>query len=122
MANSADERSPTHYTSEDARRFTTVLAHRLGLTERFIQPGYEDVYYYLWRERRLPVNVDPFDSKLDDEMEPVKHFLKTRIGIPALSEFHSDPGEAEIPDPRTDGGVNVETQPRHPGARSPRAG
>ena len=68
----ADERHPTHYTSEDARRFTTVLAHRLGLTERYIQPGYEDVYYYLWRERRLPVNVDPFDSKLDDEMERVR--------------------------------------------------
>jgi len=27
------------------------------------------VWYYLWRERRLPVNVDPFDSRLDDEME-----------------------------------------------------
>jgi len=65
----ADERVPTHYTSEDARRFATVLAHKLGLTERYIQPGYEDVYYYLWRERRLPVNVDPFDSKLDDELE-----------------------------------------------------
>ncbi|TPG22911.1 DUF2126 domain-containing protein [Variovorax guangxiensis] len=68
----ADERVPTHYTSEDARRFTTVLAHRLGLTERYMQPGYEDTYYYLWRERRLPVNVDPFDSKLDDEMERVR--------------------------------------------------
>ncbi|MGO4395984.1 DUF2126 domain-containing protein [Variovorax sp. M-6] len=68
----ADERTPTHYTSEDARRFTTELAHRLGLTERYIQPGYEDVYYYLWRERRLPVNVDPFDSRLDDEMERVR--------------------------------------------------
>lgn len=68
----ADERTPTHYTSEDARRFTTMLAHRLGVTERYIQPGYEDVYYYLWRERRLPVNVDPFDSKLEDEMERVR--------------------------------------------------
>lgn len=68
----ADERNPTHYSSEDARRFTTVLAHKLGLTERFIQPGYEDVYYYLWRERRLPVNVDPFESKLDDELERVR--------------------------------------------------
>ncbi len=65
----ADERTPTHYTSEDARRFTTVLARKLGLTERFIQPGYEDTFYYLWRERRLPINVDPFDSKLDDELE-----------------------------------------------------
>ncbi|MBO9649565.1 MAG: transglutaminase family protein [Variovorax sp.] len=68
----ADERHPTNYTSEDARRFTNALAKRLGLTERYIQPGYEDVYYYLWRERRLPVNVDPFDSKLDDELERMR--------------------------------------------------
>ncbi|MBB3177923.1 DUF2126 domain-containing protein [Variovorax sp. Sphag1AA] len=68
----ADERHPTNYTSEDARRFTNALAQRLGLTERYIQPGYEDVYYYLWRERRLPVNVDPFESKLDDEMERMR--------------------------------------------------
>ncbi|MGD4121078.1 transglutaminase family protein, partial [Xanthomonas citri pv. citri] len=41
----------------------------LNLTGEFIQPGYEDVWYYLWRERRLPVNVDPFDARLDDELE-----------------------------------------------------
>ena len=34
-----------------------------------MQAGFEDVFYYLWRERRLPVNVDPFDAKLDDELE-----------------------------------------------------
>ncbi len=65
----ADERTPARYTSEDARRFTHMLAGKLGLTEKFIRPGYEDTFYYLWRERRLPVNVDPFDSRLDDEME-----------------------------------------------------
>ena len=55
---------PTHYTSEDARRFTTVLAHAPRPDRPATsQPGYEDVYYYLWRERRLPVNVDPFDSQ-----------------------------------------------------------
>ncbi|MCR6475067.1 transglutaminase family protein [Variovorax sp. ZS18.2.2] len=68
----ADERFPTHYTSEDAHRFTNTLAQNLGLSERYIQPGYEDTYYYLWRERRLPVNVDPFESKLDDELERVR--------------------------------------------------
>ena len=26
-------------------------------------------FYYLWRERRLPSNVDPFDARLDDELE-----------------------------------------------------
>ena len=64
-----DERRPGHYTAEDAQRFIHALARRLGLGERFIQAGYEDVFYYLWRERRLPVNVDPFDARLDDELE-----------------------------------------------------
>lgn len=65
----ADERVPSHYTSQDALTFTKSLAAKLGLTDQFIQSAYEDVWYYLWRERRLPVNVDPFNSKLDDEME-----------------------------------------------------
>ena len=65
----ADERLPYRYTSEDARRFIDTLARQLDLTDQFIQPGYEDTWYYLWRERRLPVNVDPFDSRLDDELE-----------------------------------------------------
>jgi uncharacterized protein (DUF2126 family) len=30
-------------------------------------PAYEDAWYYLWKERRLPTNVDPFDSKLENE-------------------------------------------------------
>jgi len=65
----ADERVPTHYTSQDAQRFTHTLAVKLGVTDKFAQTAYEDSWYYLWRERRLPVNVDPFNSKLDDEME-----------------------------------------------------
>ncbi|HEY0202456.1 MAG TPA: transglutaminase family protein [Burkholderiaceae bacterium] len=65
----ADERQPLHYTSEDARRFTQTLAAKLHLPDKHIEAGYEDVWYYLWRERRLPINVDPFDARLDDEME-----------------------------------------------------
>ncbi|KAI3594398.1 Large protein containing transglutaminase-like domain [Cupriavidus sp. U2] len=65
----ADEREPDAYTSADARRFLETLTRRLGLEADTITPGYEDVWYYLWRERRLPVNVDPFEAKLDDELE-----------------------------------------------------
>ncbi|GAB3666690.1 transglutaminase family protein [Ramlibacter alkalitolerans] len=65
----ADERQPARYTGEDARRFTQRLATRLGITDQHVQAGYEDVFYYLWRERKLPVNVDPFDARLDDELE-----------------------------------------------------
>ena len=65
----ADERQPCTYTADDAARFTATLAGKLGLKTDHIAPGFEDVWYYLWRERRLPVNVDPFDSRLDDAME-----------------------------------------------------
>ena len=64
-----DEREPTHYSSAEAGRFIRTLAFKLGLTDQYVQAAYEDTWYYLWRERRLPVNVDPFHSKLDDEME-----------------------------------------------------
>jgi uncharacterized protein (DUF2126 family) len=32
-------------------------------------PGLRGRFYYLWRERRLPGNVDPFDSRVDDPLE-----------------------------------------------------
>jgi uncharacterized protein (DUF2126 family)/transglutaminase-like putative cysteine protease len=68
----ADEREGHRYTSDDAKTFMAALTARLGLTDMHVRPGYEDTFYYLWRERRLPVNVDPFDSRLDDEMERVR--------------------------------------------------
>ncbi|HSI49147.1 MAG TPA: transglutaminase family protein [Ideonella sp.] len=68
----ADEREPHAYTSADARRFIDALTTRLGLDTQFVQTGYEDTWYYLWRERRLPVNVDPFESELEDELERLR--------------------------------------------------
>jgi uncharacterized protein (DUF2126 family)/transglutaminase-like putative cysteine protease len=63
----ADERLPTHPTPEDSRRFIRSLAERLGVIPDHALPGYEDAWYHLWKERRLPTNVDPFDSKLENE-------------------------------------------------------
>jgi uncharacterized protein (DUF2126 family)/transglutaminase-like putative cysteine protease len=68
----ADEREPSHYTSADAQRFMQGLTQQLGLPGDTVLPGYEDTWYYLWRERRLPINVDPFDARLDDEMERIR--------------------------------------------------
>ncbi len=65
----ADESHPITYTSKDADRFIHTLTKNLGLPDRFIEAAYEDTFYYLWRESKLPVNVDPFKSNLDDEME-----------------------------------------------------
>jgi uncharacterized protein (DUF2126 family)/transglutaminase-like putative cysteine protease len=68
----ADERDGHSYTAQDAKRFLHGLTNRLGLDPTYVQTAYEDTWYYLWRERRLPVNVDPFDAKLGDELERIR--------------------------------------------------
>jgi uncharacterized protein (DUF2126 family) len=42
---------------EDAERFIRTLATKLGVKPEYAQPAHEDVFYYLWKEARLPVNV-----------------------------------------------------------------
>ena len=42
------------------RRAGRGARRRSGLTR---SPGYEDAWYYLWRERRLPANVDPLEEQ-----------------------------------------------------------
>ena len=46
-----------------------LLAERLGVDPQCAQPAYEDVWYYLWNEQQLPVNLDPRESNLDDPEE-----------------------------------------------------
>jgi uncharacterized protein (DUF2126 family)/transglutaminase-like putative cysteine protease len=65
----ADERRDYGTDELKAKRFLIELARRLGVASGHVFPAYEDVFYYLWRERRLPGNVDPFDSKLEDALE-----------------------------------------------------
>jgi uncharacterized protein (DUF2126 family) len=65
----ADETKDYGCGPREAERFIRNLAARLRVTDAHVQTGHEDVWYYLWRERRLPVNVDPFDARLDDELE-----------------------------------------------------
>lgn len=65
----ADEDAGDGATDADADLFTATLAERLQLDPAYRIPGYEDTWYYLWRERRLPVNVDPLQSRLKDPEE-----------------------------------------------------
>ncbi len=58
-----------NHTATEARYFLEALTRRLQVDLSFAIAAYEDVFYYMWRERRLPVNVDPLDSKLADPIE-----------------------------------------------------
>ncbi len=55
--------------AELAQTFIQHLAERLEVRGEDIVPGYEDTWYYLWKERRLPANVDPLKSNLEDKQE-----------------------------------------------------
>ena len=65
----ADERKDYGVSDAVSERFLRNLAQKLGMDPEFVFPAFEDTWYYLWRERRLPANVDPFDSRLDDPLE-----------------------------------------------------
>ncbi|WP_374600979.1 DUF2126 domain-containing protein [Niveibacterium sp.] len=65
----ADESKPGNADDILAGRFLRGIAERLALDPEFVFPAFEDSFYYMWRERRLPGNVDPLDSRLDDPLE-----------------------------------------------------
>src|SRR5690606_27886011 len=65
----ADESKDYGHTAEDAHRFAIALAEALEVDSTHLEIGYEDAFYYLWKERRLPTNVDPFESNLKDPLE-----------------------------------------------------
>lgn len=65
----ADETRSYGADARTASRFLAALAERLGLSAAHAFPAYEDWFYYLWRERRLPDNVTPDDPRLSDPLE-----------------------------------------------------
>jgi uncharacterized protein (DUF2126 family)/transglutaminase-like putative cysteine protease len=65
----ADEARDLGHEANTAARFVKGLAERLAVDPGCAVPGFEDAFYYLWKERRLPVNVDPLRSRLADVEE-----------------------------------------------------
>jgi uncharacterized protein (DUF2126 family)/transglutaminase-like putative cysteine protease len=65
----SDESAGTAANHDTAQRFLRDVATRLGLSPTFVFAAYEDAFYYMWREQRLPSNVDPFESRLENAGE-----------------------------------------------------
>jgi uncharacterized protein (DUF2126 family)/transglutaminase-like putative cysteine protease len=65
----ADQGVDYGHTEKQAAWFMHQLAHVLDVKAKHILPAYEDAWYYMWRERQLPANVDPLESRLEDKEE-----------------------------------------------------
>lgn len=79
----ADEGRDYGFSYHHARRFTRLLAEKLGVDPTWLMPAYEDIHYYLWKEQRLPINVDPKDPKIKD---PEERSRLARVFTRGLSE------------------------------------
>jgi uncharacterized protein (DUF2126 family)/transglutaminase-like putative cysteine protease len=77
-----DERASD--TDAEALHFVTKLASILDVEPALAIPAYEDAWYYMWRERRLPANVDPFESKLEEESERARFARVFEQGLRAV--------------------------------------
>jgi len=56
-------------TASDAASFAAMLAERLQVDPARVNAAYEDIHYYLWREKRLPANVVVEAARLKDPLE-----------------------------------------------------
>jgi len=101
----ADEDAGDGATAKEADLFAATLAERLQLDPGYRIPGYEDAWYYLWRERRLPTNVDPLKSRLQDPQERARlarifeHGLEKVVGY-ALPVWRDHSGSESGRPPR----------------------
>ncbi len=83
----ADDETPQGFGPVQAQAFAEALTRRLGVDAGFIIPGYEDVYYYLWKERTLPVNVDPLKYDLNDDEERRRLAILLERGLNEITGY-----------------------------------
>ena len=72
------------HTQEDAQRFARTLGQILNVRVDTLMPAYEDTWYYLWKERKLPANVDPVNNKIKDpeERERLASVFESNLDLP----------------------------------------
>jgi uncharacterized protein (DUF2126 family)/transglutaminase-like putative cysteine protease len=66
------DETPSSYTVADANRIAIELTKFLNIPEAHIHPAQEDIFYFLWEENKVPVNIDPAKVNLNDSLERKK--------------------------------------------------
>jgi uncharacterized protein (DUF2126 family)/transglutaminase-like putative cysteine protease len=77
--------APGNSTPAIAEHFLRELTKRLAISETNIRPAYEDIFYLLWTEGRLPANINPLAADLKDPLErrTLANLLDTGLATPA---------------------------------------
>lgn len=65
----ADPSQNAGFDETHAERFIQKMAYYLGVSDQNCLPAYEDVFYFLWEEGNLPINIDPLNINPKDKLE-----------------------------------------------------
>jgi uncharacterized protein (DUF2126 family)/transglutaminase-like putative cysteine protease len=65
----ANEAKNYGHGAKEAKELATRIARTIGADPSHLMTGYEDIFYYTWKERRLPSNVSPEKSNIKDKQE-----------------------------------------------------
>lgn len=71
-------------TVEQSSNFIDALVEELNVDPLNIVPLYEDPFYFIWQEGKVPVNIDPkkFDLESSLERQKLASLLKSGLGNP----------------------------------------
>ncbi len=83
----ADEQRDYGFGAKEAKQFSAHLAEVLGVKADWIVPAFEDIYYYLWKEQRLPENIEPGDPRIKDPEERARLMRVFENGLGAPTGF-----------------------------------
>ena len=80
----ADIRRDYHFTEADALLFSERLTELLGIRKDYLVAGYEDVFYWIWKEGTIPANLDPLKADLKDSADrrALAQALEKGLGTP----------------------------------------
>ena len=65
----ANEKIERKFDWQDAELFAKELARHLAVSVDNVSAAYEDIFYFLWSEGKLPLNIDPLQTNLKVSVE-----------------------------------------------------
>ncbi len=65
----ANEKIERKFDWQDAELFAKELARHLAVSVDNVSAAYEDIFYFLWSEGKLPLNIDPLQTNLKASVE-----------------------------------------------------
>lgn len=73
------------FQSNDAHTFLIALAEKLNIDRKYIQSAFEDPFYFIWEEQKVPSDIDPLEFDLDNSLERQKlaEILQRGLSVPA---------------------------------------